>query len=117
MTRSTRYASAITTVVSPTGRPFNVRLVHEGERYGRDGVLTHDEPDPLIEFYDGARAGDWPDAFSGNLGQFVSRYYLSTLAETTWWGDGLCLDGGVPEWTVAGDSLARALNMIKEVAA
>ena len=90
----------------PDGRVFAVRLVSRGERYGRDGCLTHDEGDPLVEFYDATYAGDWPDTFTGDLGQFVSRYYRETLLSHD---GGLSLDGGVPVWCVSGESLATVL--------
>lgn len=88
------------------GRMFAVRLVCRGDRYGRDGCLTHDEDDPLVEFYDTSYAGEWPDSFSGDLGQFVSRYYRDALVSHN---GGLSLDGGVPVWCVSGESLATVL--------
>lgn len=106
-------ATAIDTATGPTGRPFNVRLVRQGEQYGRNGVLTHDQPDPLVEFYDATYEGKDPDTFAGNLGQFVSRYYLHTLRGTDWRNARILdLDGGVPEWKVTGQSVADALDTI-----
>lgn len=72
---------------------FTVRIVRNGEKYGLDFCLTYDSQvnDPLVEFYD-AR---YPHT---EYGQFVSRYYASTLSERD--TGGLCLDGGVPEWSV-----------------
>lgn len=90
------------------GRVFAVRLVSRGERYGRDGCLTHDKDEPLVEFYDTTYAGEWPDTFTGDLGQFVSRYYRETLVSHGE-GSGLSLDGGVPVWSVSGESLATVL--------
>ena len=95
------------------GRRFNVRLVRIGERYGRDLCLTHESKfnfgdDPLVEFYD-AR---YPHC--GEIGQFVSRYYRSTLMEKPAPARGLCLDGGVPEWSIDGvafEMVRRALRM------
>lgn len=106
-------ATAIATATGPTGRPFNVRLVWQGEQYGRNGCLTHDEPERLVEFYDATSAGKCPDNFTGHLGQFVSRYYVSTLLETNWREiHCLDLDGGIPEWKVTGQSVADALDTI-----
>ena len=31
---------------------WNVRIVENGDAYGKDMCLTHDEADPLVEFYD-----------------------------------------------------------------
>src|SRR5690606_39865054 len=49
-----------------------------GDSYGLNGCLIHEENDPMIEFYDTRYhlSNDWE-----GLGQFVSRYYLSTLDE------------------------------------
>lgn len=64
----------ITEVVNDDGRTFTVRIIHEGDRYGRDDCLTHDESEPMVEFFDKT----YIEGFTP-LGQFVSRYYLSTL--------------------------------------
>lgn len=77
---------------------FNVRIVCAGQGYGRDDCLMHKGADPLVEFYD-AR---YTEGF-GPRGQFVSRYYMSTML-TTEPGTALILDGGIPSWVVsAGD--------------
>lgn len=75
---------------------FNVRILRKGDKYGRDFCLTHDEDKPLVEFYDSR----YPHT---EFGQFVSRYYVATIMGTDRYGrgeGGLCLDGGVPSWTV-----------------
>ena len=77
-----------------TGR-FRVQLVHEGEHYGADGSLIYGDTVgkgypyigqtindcqiyghglPLVEFYDMAQ-----DPAKFPAGQFISRYYMSTL--------------------------------------
>ncbi len=89
-------------------RMFGVRAVLKGERYGLNDVLTHDKLDPLIEFWD--TSAD-PAKFGAD-GQFVSRYYASTLALGDQWSKptgGLALQGGIPVWTVgaAGMDVAR----------
>lgn len=80
---------------SDDGQAYNVRLVREGDRHGRNDCLTHDRADPLVEFYavsDGAGAGP--------RGYFVSSYYASTLrgegpgASRGVADSGLCLHGG-----------------------
>ena len=106
-------ATAIATATGPTGRPFNVRLVQQGEQYGRNGCLIADTNDPMIEFYDATFAGKDPDTFAGHLGQFVSRYCVRTLLATDWREIScLDLDGGIPEWKVTGQSVADALDTI-----
>ena len=90
------------------GRVFALRVVNQGDAYGRNGCMTHDEAAPMVEFYDTIYAGEDPDTFTGHLGQFVTRYYVSTLMDTDP-TRGLQLDGGVAVWTVTADSLAQAL--------
>ena len=91
--------------INDGGRPWVVRILFSGMAYGLDFKLTHDG-EPIIEFYD-ARYEITP------YGQFVSRYYASTLMEGYEKGRtarGLCLDGGVPDWNVSGDALGRVLE-------
>lgn len=79
------------------GVTFVVRLVEAGEVYGLRGCLTHEGHDPLVEFYDTRHQTE-----ASPLGQFVSRYYLSTLAGNRDQLEmrGLDLDGGVASWKV-----------------
>jgi len=99
-------------VTNKDGITFNVRLVLQGDTYGRQGCLIHEENDPLVEFYD--TRYDFED-FEG-LGQFVSRYYLSTLNERELDFEGgsygLQLDGGVDAWYVDGESMDEILGWI-----
>jgi hypothetical protein len=74
-----------------------IRVVEPGDRYGLNMCLTNNEDEPYVEFYD-TRYGHT------DFGQFVSRYYVSTIMEHK--GD-LCLDGGVPEWAVSGKLIER----------
>ena len=75
---------------------FNTKIIHTGDRYGRDDCLTnHDEP--MIEFYD-------PRYQHTPHGQFISRYNVSTIMDHT---GGLWLYGGVDEWTVSGADMAE----------
>jgi len=77
---------------------FNVRILNKGDKYGREFCLTHDEDKPIAEFYDRR----YPHT---EFGQFVSRYYVSTLLEDP--TGGLCLDGGnASSWTVSADDMA-----------
>jgi hypothetical protein len=92
---------------------FNVRVVNKGDKYGRDFVLINDSDKPLVEFYD-AR---YPHT---EFGQFVSRYYVSTILGTDGYGraeGGLSLHGGIPEWTVSAEDMATVRNFLKEVTA
>jgi hypothetical protein len=81
---------------------FTFTLVRRGEAYGLKGCLTHDREDPLVEVYDARYAGK--PGFT-TAGQFISRYYLSTLRKHT---GGLSLHGGVPEWTLSAATFEAA---------
>lgn len=87
---------------------FNVRLVNTGERYGRDDCLVNDKA-PMVEFYDSR----YTDPSFGERGQFVSRYYVSTLLERPH-HVGLCLDGGIPEWSVSAEGMQQVLEYIQQ---
>lgn len=105
-----------------TGK-WRTHLVMPGGHYGRTGALTYEPEEaakygsglPLVEFYDMSQD---PVAFPG--GQFVSRYYMSTLLGTDNLKIGspiremsaLSLDGGVPSWTIAGDDLKRVADWL-----
>lgn len=116
---------------------WRVHLVQEGERYGVNGNLIYGDTIgsgaphigerindcqlyghglPLVEFYDMTKNTE-------QGGQFVSRYYMSTLLGMDESGtplsdmNALSLDGGVPSWTVAGTDLQNVtdwLNTAKE---
>lgn len=88
---------------------FNVRMVFTGDKYGRKDGLTHDGERPMIEFYDTRHPDpEYPDG----RGQFVSRYYLATLASDArrrGHETGLDLHGGVPSWKLTAAELSEAL--------
>lgn len=92
-------------VTTAAGRNFRVRVVGNGDTYGVNGALTHDSDDPLVEFYDATYAGF--DRF-GPVGQFVARYYLTTLRTH---GDvGLMLDTAIPEWHLDAAAVTAAVE-------
>lgn len=97
-------------IVNAVGRVFNVRLVREGARYGLNDCLVHDNDDPLVEFWDATYEND--PRFTPRLGQFVARYYLSTLAERRS-AHALALCGHEPAWTVTGGNVLDALVAVK----
>jgi hypothetical protein len=100
----------MTSVTTVSGVPFTLRLVRKGDRYGRDFCLTHDQDEPLIEFYDGR----YPHS---EYGQLVSRYNVSTLlGDNKLAGCGLCLDGGVPNWVLDKDTLQVVVQWLREQA-
>lgn len=87
---------------------FNVRIVSKGEAYGRDDCLTHDGDDALVEFYD-AKAD--PTKF-GQRGQFVSRYFTTTLLSVVF-PHGIQLEGGVPEWSISPQGMREVKRYIR----
>ena len=96
---------------------FTMRVVGDGDRYGRGMALTHNGPDPLVEFYDRRWDHDRdPDGLM--LGQFVSRYRLSTLLEpgrdgATVFETGIMLDAGTG-WRVGPEGMADCLRALLE---
>ncbi len=100
-------------VTNDKGREFYIRVVMLGDRYGLNDCLTHpDRPtalkEPMIEFYDRT----YLEKFAPR-GQFVSRYYASTLAERG--RGGLCLDGGEPAWSVDAAAMAPVYTLAKRL--
>jgi len=92
-------------IFNDQGMIWLVRIVQKGDKYGLNFCLEHDQDDPTVEFYDCRY--DHTD-----FGQFVSRYYLSTLME----GDqerGLYLDGGVPVWQISSEGMIRIREWLK----
>ena len=96
-----------TLTVESNGIPFNIKLVNQGEQYGLNNKLTHDNKDPLVEFYDARYS-------HGELGQFVTRYSLSTLTEDGKKG-GLNLQGGVPDWYVSEEAMNKVRDWLKSI--
>ena len=86
-------------------RPFYARLLLEGDEYGLNDCLIHDA-EPILEFYDASEK-------HGPQGYFVSRYYVSTLAESRIGSPNTCaglnLCGHEPAWTISGRNVLDAL--------
>ena len=85
-----------------------VRVVETGESYGLRNRLTYKNDEPAVEFYDTRHPHT-------NLGQFVSRYRLSTLTRTHPYGHGLCLDDGVPDWTISDDCFCKIQDWLNNL--
>jgi len=88
---------------------WNVRIVKTGDKYGRDMCLTNDKA-PMVEFYDSR----YPHT---EYGQFVSRYYISTILSQDSRGgkysNGLCLDGRVPAWLVSAEDMVEVVSFLQ----
>lgn len=96
-----------------TGRPWRVRFVRKGDRYGLDLCKTHEEVEPLVEFYDRKFANgisDWGHSFP-DKGQFVSRYYISSLMGRRG-GHELVLDLGIEPWRISADGMNIAMRHV-----
>ena len=78
---------------------WTVRVIFEGDKYGRDMCLVHDDAEPMIEFYDADYDFD-TDTDGKVLGQFVPRYCADTILEDIKTTNGIDLHGGVPKWTI-----------------
>lgn len=92
--------------INSRGIDFNVKIVRNGENYGLNNVLTHDKDDPLVEFYDSR----YPHT---EHGQFVSRYYASTLLERVR-DVGLDLYGGNNDWKIEASEMKTVVDWLKK---
>ena len=89
--------------------PIIARRITKGDKYGRNGCLTHAEEEDVVEFYD-SRYNHNPEL--GLVGQFISRYYVSTLITSPNWT--LCLCGGIPDWDLNENNLTTVVAWLKE---
>lgn len=69
---------------------------------------------PRVVFYDRRFTHGFPE--NGGHGQQISAYYLETLLEGPARADGLCLDGGVPNWTIRRDVWTQLSGYLQTVA-
>jgi len=96
------------TVTNHKGNKFNVVIVLENDSYGLEDCLTHDEAEPLIEFYDAEYANKGFDY----RGQFIGRYYLNTLVSRA--KGGLDLMGYEPKWKITQSNVESAVTFAFE---
>jgi hypothetical protein len=94
-------------IVKDGTKTFLVRIVREGDRYGLDNCLTH-KGESMVEFFDHDYAFD-KDVQGRVLGQFVSRYYISTLKSHR---GGLNLYGSEPKWSVSALAMDQVMEYI-----
>lgn len=93
-------------ITNIAGRHFNVRILKQGDRYGRDDCLTIDDNRILVEFFDATYEG----TTHGPLGQFTTgRYYVETILDAPS-NQGLCLYGAEADtWFLDGG----AMNVVR----
>jgi hypothetical protein len=97
-------------------RSFNVRVVMQGDSYGAKMCLINDEKEPLVEFYDASYDFD-KDPDGKVLGQFISRYGMSSLAGEYDGSHGLCLDLSDPEsWSIDKTSMKLVNDWLLDIA-
>lgn len=95
---------------------YTMRVVGLRDQYGLEMCKTHDQEDPLVEFYDRRWQADTdPEGFP--LGQFISRYNLSTLLNQDAEGKnafqkGILLDGS-EAWSVDSESLEDCMFALR----
>ena len=90
-----------TKLFNDEGSKIKVCLIKRGEKYGLNNCVTHNETEPLIEFYDPRH--------------FVRRYYLSTILEIEP-GQGLCLEGNRYGYlAIEGDCLDKVKKWVKSL--
>ena len=80
----------------PSTLEWTVKVIERGDTYGKDGVMRHDQFDPLVEF--------WHGEFS------VSRYYLSELL---WDEGGIWLDGYDYRWSITDEGMAQVRAFLR----
>jgi hypothetical protein len=95
----------VTEVTTTRDITFAVVLVPPGAAYGREDCLTNDSGKTMVEFYDIR----YPHT---EHGQFVTRYYVSTLLEDRSRSRGLCLDGGIPAWSLDPRAFGEAMDAV-----
>jgi hypothetical protein len=98
-------------IINDNGMIWTVRVIYQGDNYGLNFALVHDDPRPVVEFYD-CRYEHTP------YGQFVSRYYIETLMENILPDvpvGGLNLDGGVPSWSISARGMERVIAWLKSL--
>ena len=82
-------------------RKIKVRLVKQGDKYGLNNCIKHEETEPLVEFYDPRH--------------FVRRYYLQDILSIKP-QQGLCLEASRYEYlAIEGDCLDSVKKWLKLV--
>ena len=102
-------------VLETEGRTrFIARVLLKGDKYGLNNCLVHEGDLPSIEFFDTdnmvGQGGSDKFQFPG---QFVgARYFLDTFMEGNR-DAGLCMDLGIPEWSLTGNESRECAEWIE----
>lgn len=94
--------STLVRIFNCKAQDFTIRVVSKGQKYGLNNCLTHDSHDHLVEFY----ATKWASKEFGVFGQFLSRYYFSTILDSKY-PSGLRLWGDDDSTTLTADEMAQ----------
>jgi len=92
---------SMATIITKAGFAFVLRIVRKGDDYGKDFCLTHDDEEPMVEFYDERFLDKFPP-----LGQFVTRYNADRFLARS--AGGLDLHGGVEAWSLDEETYLQA---------
>jgi hypothetical protein len=87
---------------------WNVNIINTGDNYGLNMCLLNVKA-PMVEFYDGR----YPHVHAP-YGQFICRYYISTILSGNLHLTGLCLDDRIPAWQVSAEDMAQVVTFLKE---
>jgi len=98
-----------------SNRSLNIRIVNKGEKYGLNRSLTHDQDDPLVEFYEAPYDQDHSQPYRA-LGQFISRYNAQTVLECAAGNSGINLDGCEPNWHIGAENIVTIGKWIEQMA-
>ena len=97
-----------------TNQPWTVFIQDPNKDDYQTPCLRHE---PTVKWYDGR----YPHDKEGKivLGQFVASYYITTMLGDEFGariGDsgGLCLDGGVPDWSVSQECAKEVADFLEE---
>lgn len=94
---------------------WTARLVRPGGHYGLGLRVEHPaDGEAMVEFYDCRFAAQFVDQNGGHpWGQFVSRYYVSSIAARNP-AYGLSLEGSAPRWTLSAEAMTLVTAWLSE---
>jgi hypothetical protein len=97
------------------GHRWTVRVRVQGDRWGAEHRLVHEQAEPVVEFYDAHIQGaHWTEQTGGyHWGQFVASYRIDAIIGVFLDGRGINLQGGVPTWTVSDTLVGDVLRWVR----